>query len=279
MPHAVLPPTDSFVRRHVGPSPADIDTMLAALGQPSLDALVDATIPAAIRTGRPLALAGAKDEAEALATLRGLAAQNRVLRSCIGMGYSDTLTPTVILRNIVEDPCWYTQYTPYQAEIAQGRLEALLNYQTMIADLTGLPVANASLLDEGTAAAEAMAMSLNLAPAAERSKAFLVAGDVHPQTLDVVRTRAKPLGVDVLVGDPATHDHSATPVFGVLLQYPGTLGTIVDPRPAIARAHDGGALVTMACDLLALTVLAAPGELGADIAVGSTQRFGVPLTK
>ncbi len=277
MTNVVLPSTDLFARRHIGPSDRDLTAMLAALGMNSLDALIDATIPPNLRTARALDLPGARDESEALAALRALADRNQVLRSCIGMGYSDTLTPGVILRNIVENPGWYTQYTPYQAEIAQGRLEALLNYQTMIADLTGLPVANASLLDEGTAAAEAMAMSMNLAAAADRSRAFLVANDVHPQTLDVVRTRARPLGVDVLVGDPATHDHAAVPVFGVLLQYPGSLGGIVDPRAAIAAAQAAGAMVTVASDLLALTLLTSPGELGADIAIGNSQRFGVPL--
>ncbi len=277
MTNVVLPSTDLFARRHIGPSDRDLTAMLAALGMDTLDALVDATIPPNLRTVRALDLPGARDESEALAALRALADRNQVLRSCIGMGYSDTLTPGVILRNIVENPGWYTQYTPYQAEIAQGRLEALLNYQTMIADLTGLPVANASLLDEGTAAAEAMAMSMNLAAAADRSRAFLVANDVHPQTLEVVRTRARPLGVDVLVGDPATHDHAAVPVFGVLLQYPGSLGGTVDPRAAIASAQAGGAMVTVACDLLALTLITSPGELGADIAIGNSQRFGVPL--
>jgi glycine dehydrogenase len=268
--------TDPFPRRHIGPSAADQAAMLEALGQPSLDALIDATIPASLRTTRPLDLSAPRDEAEALADLRVLAGRNAVLRACIGMGYSDTITPPVILRNIVENPGWYTQYTPYQAEIAQGRLEALLNYQTMVADLTGLPVANASLLDEATAAAEAMAMALNVAPPRD-PRTFLVAPDVHPQTLDVVRTRATPLGVEVLVADPATHDHAARPVFGVLIQYPGTFGDVRDPRAAIAAAQAAGSITVLACDVLSLTLLTSPGELGADIAVGSTQRFGVPL--
>ncbi len=275
--HDVLPATDRFERRHIGPSAADQRSMLGALGYATLEDLVAATIPAHLRTTRPLALPSALDEAEALAVLRGLAARNSVVRSCIGMGYADTLTPTVILRNIVENPGWYTQYTPYQAEIAQGRLEALLNFQTMISELTGLPVANASLLDEGTAAAEAMAMCLNTASAAERSKVFLVAPDVHPQTLDVLRTRATPIGVDILVADPETHDFDGTPVFGVLVQYPGTFGDVRDPRAVIARAQAAGAMVTVAAALLALTLLTSPGELGADIAVGNSQRFGVPL--
>jgi glycine dehydrogenase len=271
----LFPPTDAFASRHIGPTPAEIAAMLAELGLGSLDALIAATVPAAIRAARPLALPAARGEHDALADLAGMIAKNRVLRSFIGMGYSDTVTPAVILRNVLENPGWYTQYTPYQAEIAQGRLEALLNFQTMIADLTGLPVANASLLDEATAAAEAMAMSLNVATV-DGPPTFFVADTCHPQTIDVVRTRAQPLGVTVLVGDPASFDF-ATPIFGALLQYPATDGAIGDDGAFITRVRAAGGLVTVACDLLALVLLRSPGELGADIAVGNSQRFGVPL--
>jgi glycine dehydrogenase len=271
---SLVPPTDSFVRRHIGPSDADISAMLAELGFADLAALADATVPAAIRTARPLDLPAARTERDVLAYLSSLVAQNAVLRSFIGMGYHDTITPPVILRNVLENPGWYTQYTPYQAEISQGRLEALLNYQTLVCDMTGLPVANASLLDEATAAAEAMTMSLNVA--SNDSRAFFVADNCHPQTIAVVLTRAKPLGIHVIVADPATFDLS-TPVFGALLQYPATDGRIFDDRAFIARVRAQGGLVTVATDLLALTLLTSPGELGADIAVGNSQRFGVPF--
>ncbi len=272
---ALLAPTDSFASRHIGPNPAEIAAMLAELGYPSLDAMIAATVPAAIRTTRPLGLPAARGEDAAIADLAALISRNQVLRSLIGMGYSDTVTPPVILRNVLENPGWYTQYTPYQAEISQGRLEALLNYQTLIADLTGLPVANASLLDEATGAAEAMAMSLNVATI-EGANTFFVADSCHPQTIAVVTTRARPLGIQVLVGDPATFDFG-TPLFGALLQYPATDGVLWDHREFIARVRDAGGLVTLACDLLALTLLTSPGDLGADIAVGNSQRFGVPL--
>ncbi len=270
----LFPPTDTFARRHIGPTDAEMAAMLGELGYSSLEALIAATVPAAIRTSRPLGLPPARGEREVLDDLAAMIGKNKVLRSFIGMGYSDTVLPPVILRNILENPGWYTQYTPYQAEISQGRLEALLNYQTMIADLTGLPVANASLLDEGTAAAEAMAMSHNLATA--ESRTFFVADNCHPQTIDVVRTRARPLGIEVLVGDPAQFDFS-TPIFGALLQYPATDGSVFDDRAFIERVKAQGGLVTVAADLLALTVLTSPGELGADIAVGNSQRFGVPF--
>src|SRR5207302_9049270 len=217
----------------------------------------------------------AATEAEATALLRQLAERNRVLTPMIGMGYSDTVTPPVIQRNILENPGWYTQYTPYQPEISQGRLEALLNFQTMVQDLTALPVANASLLDEGTAAAEAMTMFHNVAPGA--GNAFFVAQDCHPQTIEVVRTRAAPFGIQVIVGDPGAFDPAKQKVFGALLQYPATDGGIRDPRPFIEKVHANDGLVAIAADILGLTLLMPPGELGADCAVGSTQRFGVPL--
>ena len=265
---------DDFARRHLGLSDADVATMLQAIGVASLDELIDATVPAAIRMTEPLKLAGPRGESEVLAELRGLAAQNRVYRSYIGMGYADTLTPGVILRNILENPGWYTAYTPYQPEIAQGRLEALLNFQTLVTDLTGLDIANASLLDEATAAAEAMAMCKR---AQKRGgNTFLVAANCHPQTIAVVQTRAEPLGIRVVVGDPACYVFDGE-TFGVLLQYPDTEGRIEDYRAVAEAAHAGGALVVVATDLLALTLLTPPGEFGADIAVGNSQRFGVPM--
>jgi glycine dehydrogenase len=265
---------DGFPRRHIGPSEEEIAEMLDALGYDSLAAFVDAAVPEGIRYRRPLSLPGGLGEHEALARLRAMAAKNTVGRSFIGMGYYDTLVPPVIQRNILENPGWYTAYTPYQAEIAQGRLEALLTYQTMVSDLTALPIANASLLDEGTAAAEAMAMAHATVPG-DRAK-FLVASDCHPQTIDVVRTRAAARGFEIVVGDAAsfTFDES---VFGVLLQYPATDGGVHDYRALCEQAHAVKALVVVATDLLALALLAPPGEWGADVAVGNSQRFGVPL--
>jgi glycine dehydrogenase len=272
---ALFSPSDTFVSRHIGPRDADVEQMLAALGFASLDALIDATVPAAIRRREPLALGPARGEHELLRELHDLARQNRVHRSLIGAGYYGCITPPVIARNVLENPGWYTQYTPYQAEIAQGRLEALLNFQTMVGDLTGLPLANASMLDEATAAAEAMTMCWRIA-GGERPR-FVVAADCHPQTLAVLATRAEPLGIDLVVAAPEAMDVGAGNVCGVLLQVPATDGRVVDPRPVIARAKVAGVLVVMATDLLALTLLVPPGELGADIAVGSSQRFGVPL--
>jgi glycine dehydrogenase len=266
---------DRFVDRHIGPREKDIAEMLAALRLRSLDELIDRTVPASIRMKRPLELPPGRSEFGLLREAEEIAARNQVFRSYIGEGYSDCVTPPVILRNILENPGWYTQYTPYQPEISQGRLEALLNYQTMVIDLTGLPVANASLLDEATAAAEAMTMFHNVH--ASDAKAFFVARDCHPQTIEVVRTRAAPFGIQIVIGDPATFDFGKQPVFGALLQYPATDGGLQDPRAFIERAHAHGALVVMAADILALTLITPPGELGADCAVGSTQRFGVPL--
>jgi glycine dehydrogenase len=270
-----LGPTDTFVRRHIGPSEDEMREMLAALGMSSLDELTDATVPENIRLRRPLKLGPARGEHELLAELKLIASQNQVVRSFIGMGYYDTITPPVIQRNILENPGWYTQYTPYQAEIAQGRLEALLNFQTMVSDLTALPLANASLLDEATAAAEAMAMCKAIADGSKN--AFFVSADCHPQTIAVVRTRARSLGIECVVGKRPEFQSQIGNCCGVLLQYPNTSGQIVDFSPTIAQAHAAGALVVMAADLLALTLITPPGELGADIAVGSTQRFGVPL--
>src|ERR1700744_1588417 len=263
-----------FARRHIGPSPRDIAAMLESVGAKTLDGLMAETLPSSIRQKAPLDLGGALSETEALAHMRELALQNQVFTSMIGQGYSGTILPAVIQRNILENPAWYTAYTPYQPEISQGRLEALFNFQTLICDLTGLDVANASLLDEATAAAEAMALAERAAQA--KSKSFFVDADVHPQTLAVLRTRAEPLGWNLIVGDPATELDKAE-IFGGLLQYPGSSGALRDLRPAVSALHAKGALAIVAADLLALTLLASPGELGADIAIGSAQRFGVPM--
>ena len=264
----------SFRQRHIGPQPIEIGQMLEALGLPTLDALIDRTVPQAIRQQQLLRLEGDRSEYAALAQLKAIASKNQVFRSFIGMGYYGCITPPVIQRNILENPGWYTAYTPYQPEIAQGRLEALLNFQTTIIDLTGLEIANASLLDEGTAAAEAMTMSYGLCKT--KAKAFFVSQNCHPQTIQVVQTRARPLGINVIVGDHQTFKFDV-PVFGVLLQYPASDGTIYDYRAFVEQAHTAGALVTVAADPLSLTLLTPPGEWGADIAVGSTQRFGVPM--
>lgn len=267
-------PYESFVARHIGPSQAEIEQMLKLLGLSSLDELVDRAIPPTIRLDRFLQLPQALSEYAALAQLKAIAAKNQVYRSFIGMGYYNCITPPVIQRNILENPGWYTAYTPYQAEIAQGRLEALLNFQTMIIDLTGLEIANASLLDEGTAAAEAMSMSYGLCKT--KANAFFVSSACHPQTIEVIKTRANPLGIEIIIGDHHTFDFS-TPIFGALLQYPATDGTIYDYREFIDKVHEQQALVTVAADILSLALLTPPGEFGADIAVGNTQRFGVPL--
>jgi len=273
-----LGPTDTFVRRHLGPREEEIAEMLAVLGLGSLDELVEQAVPRGIRLGRPLdqgLLPDGRGEHELLAELRRVAGRNRLLRSYIGLGYHGTITPAVIQRNILENPGWYTQYTPYQAEISQGRLEALLNYQTTVADLTGLPLSNASLLDEATAAAEAMSMCHE--GTRGRAQAFFVSERCHPQTIAVVKTRARALGFTVHVGEHQTFDFSAHPVCGALVQYPATDGQVIDYADLASRVHASGALLVMACDLLALCLLRSPGELGADIAVGSAQRFGVPL--
>jgi glycine dehydrogenase len=266
---------DHFAWRHLGPRPGDIDSMLGTLGYDSLDALVDAAVPEEIRLERPLDLPAGVSELEVLRALRTIADKNEVYRSYIGMGYADTVVPPVIQRNVLENPGWYTAYTPYQAEISQGRLEALLNYQTMVADLTGFDIANASLLDEGTAAAEAMAMCLAISRSKE-PPVFLVDAGCHPQTAAVVETRAEARGIEVRVGEPDEFSYGPG-VIGVLLQYPASDGQVRDYRQVIERAQEAGALVTVAADLLSLALLTPPAELGADMAVGNTQRFGVPL--
>ena len=266
---------DRFSQRHNGPSDDDVRQMLDALGLESLDELVAQTVPAPIRAQRPLHLPEPLSEQALLERARALAAKNEVRRSFIGMGYSGTRTPPAVQRHIFENPNWYTQYTPYQAEIAQGRLEMLLNFQTMVADLTGLEIANASLLDEGTAAAEAMMMLARHARKGERVK-FFVSERCHPQTVAVVEARARPMGIETVVGDHEQVELDAT-FFGALVQYPATDGEVVDYGPFARRAHDAGAFVVAACDLLALCLVEAPGAWGADVAVGSAQRFGVPL--
>ncbi|MFI9202739.1 aminomethyl-transferring glycine dehydrogenase [Streptomyces sp. NPDC053048] len=267
-----------FEARHIGPDSEAQAKMLAQVGFGSLDELTAAAVPDVIKSTEALGLPEARTEAEVLAELRALADRNEVLAPMIGLGYHGTFTPPVILRNVMENPAWYTAYTPYQPEISQGRLEALLNFQTVVADLTGLPTSGASLLDEGTAAAEAMALSRRVGKV--KDGVFLIDADTLPQTVAVIETRAEPTGVEVVVADLSAgipEEIAERGVFGVLLQYPGASGAVRDPRPVIERAHELGAVVTVAADLLALTLLTSPGELGADIAVGTSQRFGVPM--
>lgn len=266
--------TEKFLQRHNGSDAEQVAQMLSVLGVLGLEELIDRVVPPNIRLQHPLQLPDALGESAALSELKAIASQNQIYRSFIGMGYHDCITPPVILRNILENPGWYTAYTPYQAEIAQGRLEALLNFQTLVMDLTGMEIANASLLDEGTAAAEAM--SLSYGACRTKAKAFFISQECHPQTIDVVQTRAKPLGIEAIVGDWRTFDFQ-TPIFGALVQYPATDGAIYDYREFVEKVHSAKALVTVAADLLSLALLTPPGEWGADIAVGNTQRFGVPL--
>ncbi len=263
----------AFLERHIGPNDAEIAHMLRIVGQDSLDALTDAIVPASIKSPAPLALPEAITEVEALAKIRAIAEKNQVFRSFIGQGYYGTHTPNVILRNILENPAWYTAYTPYQAEISQGRMEALINFQQMCADLTGMEIANASLLDEGTAAAEAMTLAKRSAKS--KSNVFFVSNGVHPQTVEVLKTRAEPMGIELVFGDDA--QAASTDGFGVLLQYPDTFGNVRDYKAVADAVHARGGLVAVATDLLALTLIAAPGEWGADIVVGNSQRFGVPF--
>ena len=269
--------TDGFARRHIGPSDAEIADMLSTLGFNDLDQLSDAAVPGGIRLQQELDIPAARGEHEFLNALKTIAGRNKVYRSCIGMGYTGTVTPPVILRNVLENPGWYTQYTPYQAEIAQGRLEALLNFQTMVADLTGLPLAGASLLDEATAAAEAMGMCISIGR--HKKTGFWASDDCHPQTLALLQTRATGLGVDLKIGpiDEVDFDHGEGGLCGVLVQYPTTDGQIQDHSELSERAKQSGCLVVAAADLLSLTMITPPGEWGADICVGSAQRFGVPM--
>ncbi|NBO56412.1 MAG: glycine dehydrogenase (aminomethyl-transferring), partial [Actinobacteria bacterium] len=270
--------SNEFQLRHLGPRPTDLPEMLNTIGEKSLSDLIDRTVPANIRMKRDLNLPAAMTEFEYLQHMQTLAVKNQLFKTYIGQGYYNTITPSVILRNIFENPGWYTQYTPYQAEIAQGRLESLLNFQTMVSDLTALPIANASLLDEGTAAAEAMTMffnTLNKQDHIERPR-FFVDEQVFPQTLELLKTRAVPVGIELVIGDYQTAALDQT-YFGALLQYPNNLGGLTDPRSFIQQVHALGGYVAMATDLLALTLITPPGELGADVAIGSAQRFGVPL--
>jgi glycine dehydrogenase len=265
--------SDDFIHRHIGPSPADINSMLTTVGADSLDELMVSTVPASILLESELDLPSCSTEHDAIAKLAAYADSNTVNRSMIGMGYYGTHVPNVILRNVLENPGWYTAYTPYQAEIAQGRLSSLMTFQQMVMDLTGMEMANASLLDEATAAAEAMALCKRASKLP--SNLFFVADNVHPQTLDVVRTRAKYFDFEIITGPAAqVGDHD---IFGALLQYPGTTGEIVDLTPLIDAVHERKALVAVASDLLSLTLFKPPGEMGADIVLGSAQRFGVPM--
>ncbi|HUK36548.1 MAG TPA: hypothetical protein VLV86_21680, partial [Vicinamibacterales bacterium] len=276
----------TFAARHIGPSAAECRAMLDVIGVPSLDALIDQAIPSGIRLTTPLDLPDGVSEHRYLRDLHGAASRNQVFKSYIGLGYYDCVTPSVIVRNVIENPGWYTPYTPYQAEIAQGRLEALLNFQTMVTDLTGMEIANASLLDEATAAAEAMTMlhrvQAQTSPTPDGRNAagargqFFVADTCFPQTIDVLRTRAAPMGFELVVGDPASA--AFTPqMFGALVQTPDEAGVVHELSSFIRRAHESGVLVAVATDLLALTLLTPPGELGADVVIGSAQRFGVPM--
>ncbi|HEY9238221.1 MAG TPA: aminomethyl-transferring glycine dehydrogenase, partial [Burkholderiaceae bacterium] len=272
-PLHALENASEFVARHIGIEADDERHMLSVIGAASRRALIDAIVPRGIARAAPMALPEPLTEAQALAELKTIAARNRLLKSFIGQGYHGTHTPGVILRNVLENPAWYTAYTPYQAEISQGRMEALINFQTMVCDLTGMAIAGSSMLDEATSAAEAMTLAMRVGKS--RSTTFFVADDVLPQTLEVVRTRAAPIGVDVVVG--AAEDAAATPAFAVLLQYPGVDGVVRDLKPIIDAVHAQGGLAIVAADLLALTLLAPPGEMGADIVVGNTQRFGMPM--
>lgn len=277
---SLFPHPDRFERRHIGPSETETQAMLKVLNVKSLDELIEQTVPASIRLKKPLNLPPAQSEFEYLQDLKKAASKNRLMRSYIGMGYSGTITPPVILRNLFSNPGWYTQYTPYQAEIAQGRLESLLNFQTMVCDLTGLPIANASLLDEGTAAAEAMNMFYHeknkRAKTGEEAKTFFVSDTVLPQTIDLLKTRALPHGIELKIGNWKSFEFSEN-TFGVILQYPDSQGNVLDYRAFVEKAKANGVFVCVATDLLSLALLTPPGEWGADVAVGNTQRFGVPL--
>ncbi|MDA2979606.1 MAG: glycine dehydrogenase, partial [Actinomycetota bacterium] len=264
----------TFARRHIGPDNSDVATMLESIGLQSIDELIDAAIPSSIRTGDLPDVEGPYSESEAIERLRRISKKNDIYRSFIGTGYYGTVTPGVIKRNILENPGWYTAYTPYQPEISQGRLEALINFQTVVCDLTGMEISNASLLDEATAAAEAMTLLRRVGRS--KNNAFFVDTDLHPQTIEVVATRAEPLGYELVIGDPLT-DLVPEEVFGALLSYPGSSGALPNIGPVIEHCHSAGALVAVATDLLASTLIVPAGELGADVVIGSSQRFGVPM--
>ncbi|MEI2637971.1 MAG: hypothetical protein V9F03_03055 [Microthrixaceae bacterium] len=268
-------PARHFSSRHIGPGDSDVEKMLQTIGVDSLDSLMRQAIPESIFDERPLSIRASTSEDEALARLASIASRNSRVTTMIGAGYYGTSVPSVIARNMLENPAWYTAYTPYQPEISQGRLEALLNFQTVISDLTGMDIANASMLDEGTAAAEAMTMAKRLSRS--KSQRLVIDADTHPQTIAVIRTRAQPLEIDVDVVAPQDVPEASADAFAVLLSYPGSTGEVRDLPALVAAAHEAGAFVIVASDLLALTVLESPGELGADAVVGSAQRFGVPL--
>ena len=268
-----------FAGRHIGPGENETTEMLQTIGTASLEDLINSTVPPSIRMKKPLNLPAAMSENDYLQHIKEISLKNKLFNNYIGQGYYDTITPPVILRNVFENPGWYTQYTPYQAEISQGRLESLLNFQTMVSDLTDLPLANASLLDEATAAAEAMTMFFNMLNKDHDHIArpkFFVDNEIFPQTIDVIKTRATPIGIEIVQGDYKTVSFDGS-YFGAIVQYPNDKGSIEDYRDFISQVHAAGAFVAMATDLLALTLLTAPGELGADAAIGSAQRFGVPL--
>ncbi|MGH8034466.1 MAG: glycine dehydrogenase (aminomethyl-transferring), partial [Lysobacterales bacterium] len=267
---------DEFVTRHVGPREEDVQYMLETVGAESLQQMIESTLPPSIQLDETLDLPRARNETETLQRLRAMASQNHILHNMIGMGYHETILPAVIQRNVLENPGWYTAYTPYQAEISQGRLEALLNFQQMICDLTGMPIANASLLDEATAAAEAMTM-LHRVNRKSKSNYFLVSANVLPQTIDVVQNRARHLGIEVVI-DNAMEVLAKQDFFGILLQYPGVDGEVVDVRNLIRLAHERGTQVAVAVDLMSLVLLTPPGEMGADVVVGTAQRFGIPMS-
>ena len=273
-PIAQLLQTNAFIDRHIGPSNAENEAMLNHLQVSSIDELLDQTVPDSIRLHQPLDLPTSQSEVDTLAQLKEMASKNIVNVSCIGMGYSNTLVPNVILRNVMENPAWYTAYTPYQPEISQGRLEALINFQQMVMDLTGMELANASLLDEATAAAEAMALCKRANK--KKSVTFFVDENTHPQNLSVMRTRAEYFGFEIVTGDPAK-DLAQHDVFGVMVQYPGSDGSISDLKSIIDEAHEQNALVAVGADIMSLVLLKSPGQLGADVVFGSSQRFGVPL--
>jgi len=270
--------TEKFVNRHIGPSQRDIDYMLGIIGVSDVDQLIDETVPKSIRSNQELELPSAQTEAEFIKNFKYLADKNKVFRSYIGMGYHECITPAVIQRNILENPGWYTAYTPYQAEIAQGRLEAIINFQTMITDLTGMQIANASLLDEGTAAAEAMSMLHRVkAKSKKQAHKFFIEQNTFPQTLDVMIGRAEPVGIQIVIGDRSEVDVSDPDLFGICLQYPDSNGAINDPSSIIAAAAESDVKTVIIADLMSLVMLKSPGEMGADVVVGTSQRFGIPL--
>src|SRR5690554_5794375 len=274
-----LKPTVTFETRHNGPSEEEVSIMLKKINASSLEELIDQTIPKSIRLSKPMVLPRAKSEAKFLRDFRVLAKKNKIFKSFIGLGYYDTIVPPVILRNVLENPAWYTAYTPYQAEIAQGRLEALINFQTLVSDLTGMDIANASLLDEGTAAAEAISLLYDKRKGKKRKEAhtFFVSEHCHPQTISVIQARTEPLDIELIIDSPDSVDLTDPNLFGILLQYPDTTGHVRDLTDLITAAHENDVYVAAAADLMSLALLTPPGDMGADVVVGTTQRFGIPM--